>query len=550
MQDLCSLQPAQSLLGPLFTPAGQYHWWPEMYVAIPSSHAQLRPTFQLCLFLVLPLHAVPVGHRQPGHSSVRDAHSPPDIPRIPIYTFFLASWRKLSNSEIYNRWIREPLEQHGAVVFWNLGRWSVLVGHPDLLSELLRNEAVYEKFGQGARSPHGALGALLGNNIINAAGADHDRYKSIMQPGIQRRFDPAPFADKAGLLVERLLAEQRQAGPGRGIAVFPWLQKSTIDLMALSFLGFDLQALDDAAPIVPLFNGVIQGAFHHTFMTFPILDRLAWLIPSRRRAFQRLREFDHTLKALVVRSKTDRKQADSPSTVVADRLVDALQAGELTEYQFRSNLAITFMVGHDNNHFFLASIMMVLGQNPRIQDRIRTEAATALGPRPTTASLSQTQALDQLPYLTSFIYEMLRLYPPGAYMLNRQCTRPARLGDRIALRAGTSIGWTAYGVHTNARIWGCTAMEFVPERWGSTIQEIRATVRRETARGNYIPFNAYARKCLGQESALLEVKVAVVALVSRLRWRGDPAAEVRMNAAALTFPLGLKVIVEEVGVEA
>lgn len=136
---------------------------------------------------------------------------------------------------------------------------------------------------------------------------------------------------------------------------------------------------------------------------------------------------------------------------------------------------------------------------------------------------------DNLPYLTSFIYEVLRLYPPVAQMMNRISTGHTLLGGRIPIQPRTSVGWTAYGVHTNSHAWGPTARDFMPERWGSNVREIQSTVRRQTVRGNYIPFNAYARKCLGQDFALLEVKVVLCELVRRIRWTVDPLEKIKMS---------------------
>lgn len=36
---------------------------------------------------------------------------PKDIPRIPLYTNILSIWWDMGNSEVYDRWIRGPLEK-------------------------------------------------------------------------------------------------------------------------------------------------------------------------------------------------------------------------------------------------------------------------------------------------------------------------------------------------------------------------------------------------------------------------------------------------------
>lgn len=110
-----------------------------------------------------------------------------------------------------------------------------------------------------------------------------------------------------------------------------------------------------------LITRVKLGVFSRAFMAFPSLDRLRWFLPWRRRVFQLIREFDHALYTTVRRHTSS--GVKGTNTVVSQLLESALTEGKITDTQFRANLTITLMVGHDNAEFFLASSMMVLGQN-------------------------------------------------------------------------------------------------------------------------------------------------------------------------------------------
>jgi cytochrome P450 len=63
----------------------------------------------------------------------------------------------------------------------------------------------------------------------------------------------------------------------------------------------------------------------------------------------------------------------------------------------------------------------------------------------------------------------------------------------LFVKAGTAVGYSPYGLHRRADIYGSDAEEFRPERW-------------ETLRvgWEYIPFNGGPRICLGQQYALTE----------------------------------------------
>lgn len=134
-----------------------------------------------------------------------------------------------------------------------------------------------------------------------------------------------------------------------------------------------------------------------------------------------------------------------------------------------------------------------------------------------------------MPYLTSTVFELLRLYPPVSQLINRVTLAPVVLGGEIHIPGRTWVGWNAYGVHTDKNVWGPTVMECRPERWGTSSEAIQAKFRRETVRGAYIPFNAHTRKCLGQGFALLEMKIMLFLLVKRAKWTVHPDYKLKLT---------------------
>lgn len=102
------------------------------------------------------------------------------------------------------------------------------------------------------------------------------------------------------------------------------------------------------------------------------------------------------------------------------------------------------------------------------------------------------------------VAELLRCYPSIRQVMNRISQKPSRLGNVGELPQGTSVGWNAYGVQTDTQVWGPTARDFIPERWGSSSGEILARMRKETAKDAFIAFNSHSRKCPGQDFALLQ----------------------------------------------
>jgi len=261
------------------------------------------------------------------------------------------------------------------------------------------------------------------------------------------------------------------------------------------------------------------------FFNFPALDKYPHIFSSRQRAFDIMKEFEDLLYDLVKNRPRNRsgKPRNPEDDLLIHMLDDALAEGKINDTQYRANLKITFLTAHENAQQLLNSVFWEMGTNQTLQTALRAEILATKVADPT------ADQLNRLPILTSTIYEFLRLYPPVSQLINRVTTQPALLGGRIAIPARTWVGWNAYGVHIDENVWGADAKEFVPERWGKSVEEMQGKFRRECVRGAYIPFNAHTRKCLGQGFALLEMKMVFFEMVRRVRWRVDPGYKLKLT---------------------
>jgi xanthocillin biosynthesis cytochrome P450 monooxygenase len=165
---------------------------------------------------------------------------PKNIPAVPIYVSLLGLWSDMGQDEIYDRWLRKPLEQYGAVKIWFAGRWNVLTTRPEFLTDMFRHEDVYAKAGSQKKIPWSVIASLVGDNIINAHGDTWKLYTSIMKPGLQKRvFSTKPILDKARTLVTLFLQEQEKVTKEGGVLVNPLSQRFAIAVMGESFLDID-----------------------------------------------------------------------------------------------------------------------------------------------------------------------------------------------------------------------------------------------------------------------------------------------------------------------
>jgi unspecific monooxygenase len=268
------------------------------------------------------------------------------------------------------------------------------------------------------------------------------------------------------------------------------------------------------------------------YFSFPDLDRFTWLLPSRKRAYEIMHEFDNRLFAKTMQMINQRANSNEKSEeMVSHMLAEAFLSKQITEKQFRDNLKITFLTAHENAQQLVNSMFWQLGTRLDIQSRLRAEiiATSLVHPDPS------QDIINTLPYLTSVVLELLRLFPPVSQLINRVATEPALLGGTLLIPKGTFVGWNAWAVHSNTAVWGADAREFRPERWGEAVEEMQGRFRRETVRGTYIPFNAHRRKCLGQGFALLQVKILLFVLLGRVSWVVDSGYRLKMTPVGLSL---------------
>jgi len=169
-----------------------------------------------------------------------------------------------------------------------------------------------------------------------------------------------------------------------------------------------------------------------------------------------------------------------------------------------------YFAGTEATSLLLTWTLIVLSMHAEWQERAREEVLNHFGrARPDFDSLSRLKTVAMI------LYEVLRLYPPAAF-LTRRTNKEMELGG-IKYPGGVNLLLPILFIHHDPEIWGKDASEFNPARFADGVSN--ATKHP----GVFFPFGGGPRICIGQNFALLEAKMALCTILQHFSFELSPS---------------------------
>lgn len=198
-----------------------------------------------------------------------------------------------------------------------------------------------------------------------------------------------------------------------------------------------------------------------------------------------------------------RRRIDRGSLGRYDFFDHLIKNGTLTEDALIGNADTLIIAGSETTATALSGLTWYLLNNPSCLRQLTDEIRGAF------RSLDEItgDATAALPYLNGCVEEGLRVFPPLAFGLPRDC--PGAVIDGHFIPEGTIVANENYAMTIDPRYW-VDPTSFRPERWigeGFAGDDKRA----------FQPFSSGPRGCLGINLAYLEMRVSV----AKLLWAFD-----------------------------
>eukprot|EP00884_Botryococcus_braunii_P017893 jgi/Botrbrau1/4788/Bobra.0325s0010.1 len=326
-----------------------------------------------------------------------------------------------------------------------------------------------------------------------------------------------------------------------------------LDIIGLGVFNFDFGSITSESPVIKAVYGVLKEAEHRSTFYLPYWNiPIAQYVVPRQRKFQAdLKVINSCLDDLISAAKAGRREEDVEAlqardyTTVKDpsllRFLVDVRGADMDAKQLRDDLMTMLIAGHETTAAVLTWALFSLMACPAAADKARQEVDTVLGDR-----VPDLADFEKLPYIRAVLAESLRMFPQPPILIRRALADdvlPSSLnGDPngYPVGKGADIFISVWNLHRSPFLWKDPDV-FRPERFTETFtnDDFKGAWAgyRPEALGSalypnevasdfaFIPFGGGARKCVGDQFALMEATVALSMLLRRFEFQFAGRAE-------------------------
>ncbi|ESW21355.1 hypothetical protein PHAVU_005G063800 [Phaseolus vulgaris] len=404
------------------------------------------------------------------------------------------------------------INTHGKICFTWFGPIPrVILTDPDLIKDVLNKMNEF-----GRINMHPQLKFLV-PGLVSHEGERWSKHRKIINPAFNleklKNMFP-PFIKCCDDLISKW--EEMLGSDGSSeIDVWPFLHNMASDAISRTAFG---SSFEEGRRIFQLLKEQIE-------LTVEIISKVyipGWrFVPTTKQ--RRMKAIDKEIKCSLTDIINNRVKAlETGEATKMDLLGILLESNqkEIEEQGNNKNIGMNnedviaecklfYFAGHETVSSLLVWTMILLSMYPDWQTRARKEILQVFGNRK-----PDFDGLSHLKIVTMILNEVLRLYPP-VLSLARKVRKDVKLGN-LSLPSEVQVFLPILLVHHDCEVWGDDAKEFKPERFSEGV--LKAT----NGRVSLFPFGGGPRICIGQNFALLEVKIALSIILQRFSFQLSP----------------------------
>lgn len=374
---------------------------------------------------------------------------------------------------------------------------------------------------------------LIGQSILNAEGEEWKRQKKIVGPAFQHERIRVVHPAMTAVADEFLEAIEREADLEE-VKMHDWTRKATVEIIGKAGFGHTFHALrgeshshggqgedeECGEGSLELYENVVKELAN----PIHLFDPLARITGARARMSKLLDGFDELLQTLIdekrrsIEERTANGEAGEALEArdLLDMLILAHYDGEvdaaLGDPELKHNLSLFFIAGHETSAGALSSAVQLLADHPEAQQKAYEEVRASYAALPPGQEELSYEQVCGLRYVKQVIQETLRYAPPAIGVMRQAAKDTVVGGYRVG--KGTMVLANVQVMHHDPTNFP-EPEKFLPERFDPES-------KTKQKRYSYSPFSMGPRQCIGNNFAMLEMRVILSKLL--LKWRIEPSA--------------------------
>lgn len=371
------------------------------------------------------------------------------------------------------------------------GQKLVMLNHPKHVEHVkIRSKNIYYT---GKGSPLTSL--LFPDGILTTDGKRWQERRDPLQP----YFNPSHLKTKLSLMdssIQRglsLLEDAAETNEGFDLKI----ATSYLSMRVLIETIFGVEAKQEEMAQV---RSALDFVITNTIQFIAQANTPAWIpMPGRRQSELAMNTFRDVAEELVARQQESNAKEESLFSKLKNMSLPEPKQGN---DRVISQILELLLAGYETTASTMFWLITFLAAHEDVLQKVTQEIDDTLG----TESPNQDD-LTNFPYLKMVLSEVLRLFPT-AYLFWLRCMEDDVI-DGYKISEGSRVVLSAYHVHRHPEFWDNPEL-FLPERFASNNNKIPKSA--------FIPFGLGARKCLGNQFALMEIQLAIICIIQRYKF--------------------------------
>ena len=278
------------------------------------------------------------------------------------------------------------------------------------------------------------------------------------------------------------------------------------------------------------------------------------LNPELDRQIRKFQDHSSTPTKSIVRLALQTYLAEDDSRMSVDDTFRTFAIGTFKQLLF---------AGHDTTSSTMCYIFYLLSANPESLKRVREEHTQVFGSdlaERVRKLKEEPYLLNQIPYSIAVLKETMRLFPAGSSVRRGEPGFNVRDAEGRSYPTDGFLVWAiSQPLHRDGDYWPQPDV-FLPERWLVGPKDPLYPVK-----GAWRPFEYGPRNCIGQELAMMEIKIAMVLVLATFNIEvayeeidrrssrkpkmvnGERAYQLTLNAPSLGLPCKIRPVQSTLG---